>query len=86
MPGATMKIQDYIKKHEVTGLPHSLTQPVAFPAALLEHGLTTSFTGMNKDRSIAVALYKKDDLFVVLEQKIGRRITGKISVDCPGLD
>lgn len=79
-----MKIHDYIKHSEVVESPTSL-QPVVFSAELLEPGIDTTFTGMNKDRSVAVALYHHRDLFVVVLQKPKRTIHGKISEDCPEL-
>lgn len=80
-----MKIHDYITKRGVAELPPSLTCPVVFPHELFENDLKESFAGMNKDRSVAVTLYDNEDLFVVVEQKPKRKITGKISIDCPGL-
>ena len=80
-----MKITDYISWHRILPLPsESHIEPRMLPSGAFIGKSIPSFEGQNDERSISVALFKTEGLYVVVET--GRKITGKIDEDNPALN
>ena len=80
-----MKITDYISSHRILPMPaQSDIEPKMLPCSAFIGKSIPSFEGQNDNRTISVALFKTEGIYVVVES--GRKITGKINQDNPALN